>query len=460
MENVKQNQISAFTIEYSKAKVISRETLWPKALLISPLFSSASKFSDVSVELDSELAMNEALKKQEEHDFKNIVFSKNAVTVELTKDDLDGTQYESSIFYGYPLNTRLHLKFLNYMVEILHNQFANYNVLLNQSSPSLVMIDIDLMIRHLNLDTKSKTFYKSVFLDLNNRLMHSSQKIVFANGSVVNDRYVYKFEHDDDMNVFTTLFGDIFIESITKDSWKLKFDYLHLSALAGNATIQLYLLINGLARTQVIKNKSVKLSEISVSTAIKTMGLKGKSKTNVETLNDAIGYLESIGFIQNVVDDKQNGRAVVIKNIFLNAKFDLESFALREAEKKPINKFKPEILIDAKRSTDSTPANYPVVIESSEFVKVGDNLTTAEHVANLVLQWGNIGTNPEALKASIPEQAVDVAPVVEIEIDPWDVEPDFEAWEREAAEPHRAMKDYNGPYKQWPDDEIYSEFDE
>lgn len=139
----------------------------------------------------------------------------------------------------------------------------------------------------------------------------------------------------------------------------------------------------------------------------------------------------------------------------MNQNFDLEAFALKSAG---LNK--SELIQDAE-------VEY-AILDKSEFlpalVESTEPLTTEQHLSNILIQFSNIGINPEALKASIPEQAVDVAPdvapVVEIEIDPWDVEPDFEAWEREAAEPHRAMKDYNGPYKQWPDDEIYSEFDE
>lgn len=75
------------------------------------------------------------------------------------------------------------------------------------------------------------------------------------------------------------------------------------------------------------------------------------------------------------------------------------------------------------------------------------------------MTMAKIGINPEALKASIPEQAVDVensdspAPA---EIDPWNVVPDFDAWERESDNSHKPEQT---PRKVWPDDEIYSQFD-
>lgn len=61
------------------------------------------------------------------------------------------------------------------------------------------------------------------------------------------------------------------------------------------------------------------------------MSLTGSKKTNVESVNDAIKYLMKIGFIDKVVDDKQGGRSVVIKKLYLNQSFDLEEFALKSA---------------------------------------------------------------------------------------------------------------------------------
>lgn len=456
MENLELNKLNQFTTEYNKARIKPRETLWSKALLISPLFSSSANLLSVCTESDELNATFEAEKIQNDYNLKSVVFTKNSSTIFLGPNDLAKTQYDSIAFHGYPLNTGYHYDFLNYMVEILHDQFSNYSGLVGQS-PSTVMVDINVMMRHLGLDTKSKTFYKEVFYDLNNRLYHSTSTIVMNkanNGKVIKDRYVYKFEYDEDKNVFTTVFGDIFIDSIANDNWKVKFDYRSLKALKG-ATRQLYLLLQGLARNLENKNSKLKLAELFVSTAIKTMGLTGSPKTNVETLNDALKHLTKIGYINKVVDDKQSGRSVVWKNVYLNMSFDLKEFADKVLGS------------DISQLTNDIEAEY-TIIDKTEFmptpVESTEALTTEQHVANIILTWGQNTLTPIASKASNPEQAVDVAPdvapVVEIEIDPWDVEPDFEAWEREAAEPHRAMKDYNGPYKQWPDDEIYSEFDE
>lgn len=464
MENVEQNKLSAFTTEYNKAKVKPRNTLWSKALLLSPLFSSSSKTVDVSLESDSDEALLKGKEIQHKYDLKSVAFSANARTIvfdrntndETTDGTLDGTQYLKYTHHGYQLNMGYHYDFLSYMVEILHLQYANWFGD-KDSSPSTVTIDINTMIRHLGLDSKSKSYYKEIIYDLNSRLFYSSARLDLVDGGVINDRYVYKFEYNEDMSVFTIVFGDVFIDSIIVDSWKKKIDYLSQRALLGKATKQLYMLLQALSRPIEVKNsnKKIKMAELFVSSAIRTMSLAGSRKSNVESINDALNYLVKIGCVDKYVDDKQGGKSVISKKVYMNQNFDLEAFALKSAG---LNK--SELIQDAE-------VEY-AILDKTEFmptpVESTEALTTEQHVANIILTWGQNTLTPIASKASNPEQAVDVAPdvapVVEIEIDPWDVEPDFEAWEREAAEPHRAMKDYNGPYKQWPDDEIYSEFDE
>lgn len=452
MENIHNNQISAFTSEYNKAKVKARETLWSKALMTSPLFSSTSTLSDVSVESDLANALVQAEQIKDIYNLKEVTFSKNASIVVLDKKDLEDTQYKSFVFYGYKLNTELHFLILNYMVEILHSQISNTVMGLDYSSSSTVTIDVDLMIKDLGLDTKSKGFYKEVLQDLNSRLSHSSTRFELLNGNVVNDRYVYKFGYDENKNVFSTVFGDIFIESIIKDTWRLKVDYMSQMALESGTTRILFNLILALSRTIEVNKKKKKVSRISVNTAIKTLGLSGVRKTNVRTLNEAFTYLKEIGFVENVEDEK-SGNTVIIKNVYLNSTFDLAKFAEKLSDKET-SAAKIDLVADYK-IIDKTEF-MPAPVESTEA------LTTEQHVANIILTWGQNTLTPLAPKASNPEQAVDV-PATGDENDFWMsdlAEPDFEAWEREAAEPHRAMKDYNGPYKQWPDDEIYSEFDE
>ncbi|AFO48749.1 MULTISPECIES: hypothetical protein [Pseudomonas] len=467
MENLESNKLSAFTVEYNKAKIKPRNALWSKALLLSPLFSSSSTTVKVSLESNSDEASAKSQEIQHKHGLKNVAFSPNACTIVFNRDatseygTLIGTQYLKYTHYGYQLNMGLHYDFLSYMVEVLHMQYANWFGG-NDFSPSTVTIDINSMIRHLGLDSKSKTFYKEVFYDLNCRLFHSSARLDLDNGSVINDRYVYKFEYNEDMSVFTTHFGDVFIDTICVDSWKQTIDYLSQRALKGNATKQLYMVIRALARPLAVKNSTqkVKVAEISVASAISTMSLTGSKKTNVESVNDAIKYLMKIGFIDKVVDDKQGGRSVVIKKLYLNQSFDLEEFALKSAgiakQKASFDvEAEYEIVADAR---DDEPA-LPIAVSQSDFIVPEVPLTTEQHLAKIVMTMAKIGINPEALKASIPEQAVDVensdspAPA---EIDPWNVVPDFDAWERESDNSHKPEQT---PRKVWPDDEIYSQFD-
>ncbi|EPH2333375.1 hypothetical protein L4P95_006155 [Pseudomonas aeruginosa] len=454
MENIQTHQLSAFTTEYNKAKVKVRETLWSKALMTSPLFSSSSNLSDVSVESDLANALIQAEQIKDIYNFKEVTFSKNASTVILDKKDLEGTQYKSFVFYGYQLNTNLHFLILNYMIEILHQQMSNFPISMDYSSTSTVTIDVDLMIKDLGLDTKSKGFYKEVLYDLNSRLSHSSTRFEMVNGNIVNDRYVYKFGYDENKNVFSTVFGDIFIESIIKDTWKLKVDYLSQMALNSGTTRILFNLLNALARIIEVNRKKKKVARISVNTAIKTLGLTGNRKTNVRTLNEAFAYLKEIGFVENV-DDEKSGNTVTVKNVYLNSSFDLVKFAEKlTVRDKSAGKKDIEVEYTVIEETDY----FPNVVEPT-FVASEESLTTDQHLAKIVMTMAKIGINPEALKASIPEQAVDVensdspAPA---EIDPWNVVPDFDAWERES---DNSPKPEHTPRKVWSDDEIYSQFD-
>lgn len=459
MENIEHNKLNAFATEYNKAKIKPRNTLWSKALLLSPLFSSSSTTVDVSLESDSDEALSKGKEIQHTYDLKNVAFSANATTIvfdrntndETTQGTLKGTQYLKYTHHGYQLNMGYHFDFLSYMVEILHLQYSSWFGEKNVS-PSTVTIDINTMIRHLGLDSKSKSYYKGIIYDLNSRLFYSSARLDLVDGGVVNDRYVYKVVYNEDKSVFTIVFGDVFIDSIVVDNWKKKIDYLSQRALQGKATKQLYLLIQALSRPIEVKNstKKIQMAELFVSSAIRTMSLAGSKKSNVESINDALNYLVKIGCVNKYVDEKQGGKSVISKKVYLNQDFDLEAFALKSAG---LKKSELKNVVEAECATIDKSDFIPALVESNE------TLSTDQHVANIVLQLANLGTNPEALKASIPEQAVDVAPDVD-EVDPWSVSPDFDQWVDDAAEPHRAMKDYAGPYQQWAEDEMYSEFDE
>ncbi|HEQ1926706.1 TPA: hypothetical protein VEN67_006781, partial [Pseudomonas aeruginosa] len=94
------NKLSAFSVEFNKAKVKDRETLWSKALLTSPLFSSSANLLSVELESDSTNAIAQAEQIKGIYDLKEVVFTKNASCIVLDQNDLKDTQYKSFVFYG------------------------------------------------------------------------------------------------------------------------------------------------------------------------------------------------------------------------------------------------------------------------------------------------------------------------------------------------------------------------
>ncbi|HEQ1926682.1 TPA: hypothetical protein VEN67_006757, partial [Pseudomonas aeruginosa] len=134
-----------------------------------------------------------------------------------------------------------------------------FSQLNNGSESYSVTIDVDKMIYDLGLDFKSKAFYKEALNTVNSRLAHSSSRFELLDGSVVNDKYIYKYGYDEGKNVFVTVFGDVFVDSIIKDTWKQKINYLEQLVLKEGAARYLYNYINMMIRPVQVKGKTYKV---------------------------------------------------------------------------------------------------------------------------------------------------------------------------------------------------------
>lgn len=430
MTHVPNNQLTDFAFEYNKARVKERQTVWSKALLTSPMFSPSKNILKVEPESDLENALVEAEKIKKVYDLKEVTFTKNAITIQYDSEDLKaiGSQYESVTYYGYPLNVKLHFTFLNYMVGILFDQ-------LNGGDNSFtVSVDLNTMIRDLGLDSKSKAFYKGVLNDMILRLAHSSARIVMKNGNVINDRYVYKFGHDESEDVFVTVFGDIFVESVMKDTWKQKVDYLEQSALTDGTPTYLYNYINMMARSFNVNGKILKQATISVNTVLKNItsdaqindsSKRSKRKNAVDQLSDALNYLISIEFISGVEDDKDGGRRVKFKTVYLNPDFNLAD----------LNKSKPVVMVKAESSVidvkqiieapavrsdvDSAPVEPVIMVDADEAIRSIENVECAAKEAALA-----------RLEKDLLRIGVNTDPVLTVAASgsKHDVETDWSAW--------------------------------
>ncbi|EMG2881700.1 hypothetical protein V4100_000988 [Pseudomonas aeruginosa] len=407
MENIELlKKLPAFSTEYKKANVKEGEALWSKALLISPLFSYVKNLPEFECESDADNALHQAEIIKRLHDLKDVNFSKNAVTVVLGNDG----QYKSSVFYGYQLNTKLHLQILSYMVVILFNQF-------DCGFPSnTVAIDLNIMIQDLDLDQKSKSFYRKTIEDIIIRLAHSSSRIELNDGTVINDRYVYKYSHDESKNVFEITFGDIFIDSIICDEWRQKYKYKDLEEIKEGAARYLFVYISAMFRPIQVDGKLKKVSKISIDTIIagrnfNVVGNKSKKKNATETINDALKYLaDEVGFITHVEDLKRG-----IKNVWLNTEFSLKQFAdaQRDLKKKAAPKPKSIKAVVTHDSISDAVSDSPVV-ETPVNVEAPD-LQAA--MTKIEMMFANTGVNPEYTKA-LAERAA----MVKSDLDVWDVD--------------------------------------
>lgn len=364
--------IHKFRENYGKANVQHGTTLWAKGLLISPLISSSVNVPDVVTETDGDI-VREITESVKHIGFKNFnKIAKNAVVVEWSKDELKaaGFQYNNFYFHGFPLNSGLQMLFINFTAERL---LAQLNEPSYKNDPSLVLIDIDLMLVRLGLDSKQKPFIKETFLDMCNRLNHSYTRYELSNGVTINDSYVYKFSYNEDKSLFSIKFGDVFLESIAEDTWRKKDDYMNLMELKDGTARILYRYIGSLE----FKGSAA----INIETVIKTLSLHGERKSKLKVFNRAMDYLVSIGFIKNIEETKYN-RFVVANIVSVNTNFDLAEFARKEREKnvsvvkasKPVKRGKilPEVV--------------EVVVEKPL-------LSKEEALMNITAQWENIASN-------------------------------------------------------------------
>lgn len=424
MENKIPSQLTTFKVEYQKANVKQGQSVWSKALLTSPMFSPSKNILKVELESDLENALVEAEKIKKVYDLKEVTFTKNAITIHYDKEDLKaiGSQYESVTYYGYPLNVTLHFTFLSYMVGILFDQLsAGYDSF-------TVSVDLNTMIRDLGLDSKSKAFYKGVLNDMNLRLAHSSARIVMKNGNVINDRYVYKFGHDESEDVFVTVFGDIFVESVMKDTWRQKVDYLEQSALKDGTPTYLFNYINMMARSSTVKGKLIREATISVNTVLKNItsdaqindsSKRSKRKNAVDQLSDALNYLLSIEFITSVKDDKDGGRSVKFKNVVLNPDFKLSDLV----DKSAVGKFKADSsvinvkpVIEApvvRTDVDSAPVKAVIMVDADEALRSIENVQP---------------TGKEAALARLEKDLLRIGVNAAVSEPKHDVETDWSSW--------------------------------
>jgi hypothetical protein len=420
MENIELlKKLPAFSSEYKKANVKEGEALWSKALLISPLFSYVKNLPEFECESDADNALHQAEIIKRLHDLKDVNFSKNAVTVVLGNDG----QYKSSVFYGYQLNTKLHLQILSYMVVILFNQF-------DCGFPSnAVTIDLNIMIQDLDLDQKSKSFYRKTIEDIIIRLAHSSSRIELNDGTVINDRYVYKYSHDESKNVFEITFGDIFIDSIICDEWRQKYKYKDLEEIKEGAARYLFVYISAMFRPIHVDGKLKKVSKISIDTILagrdfKVAGNKSKKKNATETINDALKYLaDEVGFITHVEDLKRG-----IKNVWLNTDFSLKQFAdaQRDLKKKAV----PKAVVKSVKPVITDESIISEAVSGSPIVESTD-LQTA--MTKIEMMFAKTGVNPEYTKALAERESIAKREFNVWETGQFDVEP---VTETESTEVH------------------------
>ncbi|WP_329028793.1 hypothetical protein [Pseudomonas aeruginosa] len=269
------------------------------------------------------------------------------------------------------------------------------------------------MIYDLGLDFKSKAFYKEALNTVNSRLAHSSSRFELLDGSVVNDKYIYKYAHDEGKNVFVTVFGDVFVDSIIKDTWKQKINYLEQLVLKEGAARYLYNYINMMIRPVQVKGKTYKVSTISMNTVLKNINSSGSRKTAVESINDAIKYLTGIGFILKCEDEKNGGKRVLFKKILVNQAFSLKEYA---------SKVLPKAIESRSRIIDVSPVVMPEVVADSvsEIVTPVESIPVNEALKKIEDDFSlKIGVNPES-----------ISPVAQADSES-SVETDWSSWTNE-----------------------------
>lgn len=422
--DMRENELSlAFREIYDNAKVRSGEALWSKALVLNVLFSPSSKLAEVlPAENDSE---NKLL--EDAYGLKSVNSSRNAVAIVIEDEELVGTPYKKFVFYGYQLNTELHYQFTNYLVcAIQKTYFENFGS---------VNIDFKTVMSDLNLSPSNMPFFRKTFNEVLNRLFHSSTKIELRDGSVINDRFIYKYTVIGD-DVFNIKFGDIFIDAVVKDTYSKKIDYAKRMLIKSGAARLLFdkiemFAFNGTAR-------------VNVNTMFKLLSLDGQRDSKMKVFNSALVALTKAEYVKSV-EDVYRGKTLVEKIITIDKSFNIK---LLEATDRL---GKPEVAtIEASFTVPSIQALEAPVVPVIESVIENKDDVLAKQLADIEEFFRN-----EELKQS--EAFVSTTSLDE-RFSAFKKVPDFEQWKRASAEREGRFRSYSSPRKVWADDAQFNDF--
>ncbi len=385
----------AFMDIYKDAKVSGNQAIWSKGLVLFSLFNPSKKINDFQHSESDDIESNAIAMKL---GLKSVESSPNAVSIEINEEELKGTPYKKFVFYGYQLNTEMHYVFCNYLVSKLQKGF--------DKKGSDVTIDFPVLMNECGLDTKNTGFYKSSFIEVLDRMFHSSAKIVLKDGEI-NDRLIYKREMHGD--IFNIKFGDIFIDAVVKDSWSKKINFEDKLALK-----------KGIARILYDKVDMFELmgeSRFSVNSMLKLLSIEGKRESQVKLLNNALQYFVEIGYAKQIIDVRKGKGGVTEKIVVINKSFDLKAFAKAQSKKlvkEPAIKepVYTSLTVDVE---DNFPA--PSTIEGQS-----DMTTLQHHMAHIEANFGKCSLGLKPYKGLLPENTDSrVRP-----LDTWESIPDFQ----------------------------------
>ncbi|MBK3506776.1 hypothetical protein [Pseudomonas sp. MF6747] len=406
---------------YKEAKVSGNQGVWAKSLLLLSMFNPARNLQKYAVGESNDIAN---LEKANSLGLRSVEVSPNAVTINIGEEELGGTPYKEFVFYGYQLNTELHFVFCHDLVSKLQKTY--------EQQGSDLVVDFQLVMRDCNLDTKHTGFYKAAFIEVLDRMFYSSAKIVMKDGGEINDRFIYKREIKGDF--IHIKFGDIFTDSVVKDTWSKKIDWKDKMALKSGTPRILF--------DKVEMFNAYGEARFSVKTMLKLCECSSKS------LNEAIQYYKEIGYVDDVIDVRR-GKTIVEKTLIINKSFNLKKFARdnspveRKAPALPevaCASILPKVESSAEQGSvkkDSLLANIDFLAETEvslavkayERKKSGVDLVEPEGMSDeeYRMDFDSIFTEQKALvkdtKSSSPEQAVDV-----VDADAWEATCDFNSW--------------------------------
>lgn len=418
----------AFMDVYKEAKVSGNQGVWAKSLLLLSMFNPARNLQKYAVGESNDVAN---LEKANSLGLRSVEVSPNAVTIHIGEKELDGTPYKEFVFYGYQLNTELHFVFCHDLVSKLQKTY--------EQQGSDLVVDFQLVMRDCNLDTKHTGFYKAAFMEVLDRMFYSSAKIVMKDGGEINDRFIYKREVRGDF--IHIKFGDIFTDSVVKDSWSKKIDWKDKMALKGGTPRILF--------DKVEMFNAYGEARFSVKTMLKLCECSSKS------LNEAIQYYKEIGYVKDVIDVRR-GRTIVEKTLIINKSFNLKQFArdtlsvdakapalpeiacasllprIEQADEQRVNKesilgnidflAESEISLAVKAYERKKLGIVDVELVTEPEMSNGVGLLESEELSDedLMMEFDEM---LNGIKSSSPDKAVDVK-----HTDEWDAACDFNNW--------------------------------